>query len=46
MTNTIAIWLGIVIVGLIGLDIWLETGLILIVARRFAWLVEYVAFWR
>ncbi|MBC7154889.1 MAG: hypothetical protein H5U19_09850 [Rhodobacteraceae bacterium] len=46
MTNRIALWLGGLIVLAIGLDIWAQTGATLFVIRKFATLVEYLAFWR
>ena len=46
MTNGIAIALGLVICGLIGIDLYSGSGMTLFVARKFADLVQYIAFWR
>jgi hypothetical protein len=47
MTNTIALYLGIVIALAIGLDIFVNDGrALMFAARKFLDLVEWVAFWR
>jgi hypothetical protein len=47
MTNTIALYLGIVILGAIGLDIFINDGHALVfLTRKLVGLIEYVAFWR
>ncbi|WP_199910655.1 hypothetical protein [Loktanella sp. Alg231-35] len=47
MTNTIAIWLGLIIAALLATDYvlydWANT---LFVLRKFMDLIEWVAFWR
>lgn len=46
MTNAIALWLGLLIVCFIGFDLYTDAGMLVFLARKFALLVEYVAFWR
>jgi hypothetical protein len=47
MTNTIALYLGIVILIGVGLDLALNDGAALVfLARKLVGLVEWVAFWR
>jgi hypothetical protein len=47
MTNTIALYLGIVILGAIGLDIIANDGDALVfLTRKLVGFIEYVAFWR
>ncbi|MEZ5714418.1 MAG: hypothetical protein R3D85_04155 [Paracoccaceae bacterium] len=47
MTNQIAIGLGIVILGLLGIDIFFFGGAnLLFLLRKLADLIEWVAFWR
>ncbi|MEJ6401676.1 hypothetical protein [Yoonia sp. 2307UL14-13] len=47
MTNTIAICLGILILGLIAADIFLiEFDTITFLMRKLGDLIEYLAFWR
>ncbi|MFQ1700959.1 hypothetical protein ACJ5NV_10215 [Loktanella agnita] len=47
MTNTLAIILGIFIIGFIALDIFvIEADVLLFLARKFVALTEYLAFWR
>ena len=47
MTNTIAFWLAMLILGLLALDFFVfEWGSVLFLGRKFLGLVEYVAFWR
>lgn len=47
MTNTIALYLGIVILGALGLDLLANDGQALVfVTRKLVGLIEYVAFWR
>ena len=46
MTNSIAIGLGALIVVLIGLDLWQDTGAIVFLGGKFVDLVQYIAFWR
>lgn len=47
MTNQIALFLGIVIVALIGFDIWMFDGVnLLFLAKKFMELTEWIAFWR
>jgi hypothetical protein len=47
MTNSIAVALGLLILGFMGLD-WFLTGgeAMLFLARKFADLIEWLAFWR
>ena len=47
MTNTLARYLGIVILGAIGLDIFANDGTALVfLMRKLVGFIEYVAFWR
>lgn len=47
MTNTIALYLGIVILGAIGLDLFFNDGqAVVFLTRKFVNLIEYLAFWR
>jgi hypothetical protein len=47
MTNTIALYLGIVILGALGLDIFLNDGQALVfLVRKLVGFIDYVAFWR
>jgi len=46
MTNTLAIILGLLILGGLVLDLTFGLGFGLFLARRFADLVEWAAFWR
>jgi hypothetical protein len=47
MTNTIALYIGIVILSAVGLDLALNDGAALVFsARKLVGLVEWVAFWR
>lgn len=47
MTNIIALWLGILIIGFLMLDHFvLEWGVPLFLMRQLADLTEYIAFWR
>lgn len=46
MTNRIALWLAIVIVGLVALDQVMGWGALLFLLRKFADLIEWIAFWR
>ena len=47
MTNTIALYLGIAILGAIGLDIFANEGQALVfLTRKLVGFIEYVAFWR
>ena len=47
MTNTIAFYLGIVILGVVGLDIFANDAQALIfLTRKLVGFIEYVAFWR
>jgi hypothetical protein len=47
MTNTIALYLGLVVLAGLGLDIFLNDGqTLLFVTRKLLGLIEYVAFWR
>jgi hypothetical protein len=47
MTNTIALYLGIVILGAIGLDLFLNDGqAVIFLTRKLVDLIEYMAFWR
>ncbi|SEM84404.1 hypothetical protein SAMN05216227_100392 [Pseudorhodobacter antarcticus] len=47
MTNTLAIWLGFVIVAAVLADIILNSGgALLFLLRRFAVFIEYLSFWR
>jgi hypothetical protein len=47
MTNTIALFLGLLLVAAIGLDLLANDGAALtFLARKFLRLVEWVAFWR
>lgn len=47
MTNTIALFLGIVILGAVGLDIFANDGEALVfLTRKLVGFIESVAFWR
>jgi len=47
MTNTIALYLGAVLLACMGLDLLAHDGAgMLFLARKFLGLVEWVAFWR
>ena len=47
MTNQIAIGLGLLILGLLGLDyFWYDSAGILFLLRKLADLIEWLAFWR
>jgi anti-sigma regulatory factor (Ser/Thr protein kinase) len=46
MTNRLAIILAVLLVGALTLDALFSWGLGLFLARRFADLVEWMAFWR
>lgn len=46
MTNTLAVWLGAIIVVLIGTELVLDTGTGVFLLRKFLELIEWVAFWR
>lgn len=46
MTNTLALWLGAIIIVLIGTELVLDTGAGLFLLRKFVELIEWVAFWR
>jgi hypothetical protein len=47
MTNTIALYLGIVILAALGLDLLLNDGQALVfLMRKLVGFIEYVAFWR
>lgn len=46
MTNSIALGLGLLILGLIGLDLYAESGALLFLGRKFVDLIQYMAFWR
>lgn len=47
MTNTIALYIGLLLVGAIGADILFNDGIALMfLLRKFISLVEWVAFWR
>ncbi|MFT6932422.1 MAG: hypothetical protein ACJAXT_001118 [Paracoccaceae bacterium] len=47
MTNTIAFWLGLTLVGVVAFDyFFLDYDLMIRIAQEFARLVEWVAFWR
>ena len=47
MTNQIAIGIGIVLLGLFGLDVFLTgSANTLFLLRKLADLIEYLAFWR
>lgn len=47
MTNTIAIVLGVLLVGLIAADLLIyDWGAVLFLARKAAALSEWLAFWR
>jgi len=46
MTNTIALYLGIVILAALGLDLFLNDGQALVfLMRKLVGFIEYVAFW-
>ena len=46
LTNTIALWLGLLIVAAIFADLALNSGVALeFLARKFLDLIEWVAFW-
>jgi hypothetical protein len=46
MTNSLAVILAVLIAGAVALDVAMGWGLSLFLARRFADLVEWMAFWR
>ncbi len=47
MTNTIALFIGIILAAAIGLDLWANEGTaLLFTARKFLDLVDWVVFWR
>jgi hypothetical protein len=47
MTNTIALYLGIAILGAVGVDIFANDGnATLFLTRKLVGFIEYVAFWR
>ncbi len=46
MTLRIALWIALIIVGLISLDLWQGWGGSLIAARRGVDLIHRLAFWR
>jgi hypothetical protein len=46
MTNRLALILGLLILGFVGADLVFDWGATLFLARRFADLVEWLAFWR
>lgn len=47
MTNTLSIILGIILVACIGVDVVLNDGIGLVfLARKFATLIDWLAFWR
>ena len=47
MTNTIALYLGIVILTALGLDLFLNDGQGLVfLMQKLVGFIEYVAFWR
>jgi hypothetical protein len=47
MTNTIALYLGIVILAALGLDIFLnDAEALMFLVRKLIGFIEYVAFWR
>jgi hypothetical protein len=47
MTNTIALYLGIVILAALGLDLFVNDGQALVfLMRKLVGFIEYVAFWR
>jgi hypothetical protein len=46
MTNSLAVILAVLIAGALAVDLAMGWGLSLFLARRFADLVEWVAFWR
>jgi len=45
MTNTTAIGLASVVLVLIGVDLWFDSGAMLYLGRKMADLVRYIAFW-
>jgi len=47
MTNTIAVYLGLVLLAAMGVDLWANDGAAMIfTGRKFLDLVDWVAFWR
>jgi hypothetical protein len=46
MTNRLALILGLLILGFVGADLLFDWGATLFLARRFADLLEWLAFWR
>ena len=47
MTNQIAIILGLLVLGLLGLDFFLYDGAALVyLLKKLADMIEYLAFWR
>jgi len=47
MTNTISIWLAVLILGFFALDYFLlDLNAPIFLARKFLQFMEYIAFWR
>ncbi len=46
MTNSVAIWLGLLILIALVVDLVFDYGATLFLARQFLALIEWVAFWR
>ena len=46
MSNTLAISLGTLIAAFVGLDLWLDSGMVVFLVRKFVDLIAYLAFWR
>ena len=47
MTDKLAIWLGLIVLGLIGTDFFLNDGTaMLFLLRKLADAIEWLAFWR
>ena len=46
MTNTIALYLGLIILGAVGLDLFANEGRVLVLLmQKLVGFIEYVAFW-
>jgi hypothetical protein len=47
MTNTIALWLGAIIIALFIADaVWLEWGLPILIMKQLTILIDWLAVWR
>lgn len=47
MTNSISIWLGLLILGFLGVDyFYLDWQMSIFLGRKLLAMIEYIAFWR